>query len=58
MSHITGLTDANKEIVQSVQTISATTEEVTALANEALVKEESNAKAVLNIANELKELAK
>jgi len=57
MDAISGLTSANREIVQSVSTISAVTEEVTALASEAMTKELGNADAVHSIASQMDVLA-
>ena len=57
IDYIHGLTDANREIVQSVSTISATTQEVTALTSEALSKEHANAESVSSIAEQIGSLA-
>ena len=57
MEYIRDLTDANREIVQSVQTISATTEQVTVLTDEARIREHSNAEAVDSIAKQVELLA-
>ncbi len=57
MQYISGLTEANREIVQSVQTISAATEQVNALTNEAMNMEGNNAMAVQSIAKQVGELA-
>ena len=57
IDYIHGLTDANREIVQSVSTISATTQEVTALTSEALSKERANAESVSSIAEQIGNLA-
>ena len=57
IDYIHGLTDANREIVQSVSTISATTQEVTALTSEALSKEHANAESVSSIAEQIGNLA-
>lgn len=57
MDYIGGLTRANKEIVHSVQTISAATEEVNALTNEAAHMESNNAVAVQSIAKQVGALA-
>ena len=57
IEYIHGLTDANREIVQSVSTISATTQEVTALTSEALSKEHANAESVSSIAEQIGSLA-
>lgn len=57
MDYIHGLTSANREIVSSVSTISAVTEEVTALTNTALEMEKGNASAVESIARQMEELA-
>lgn len=58
MDYINELTEANRGIVQSVSTISATTEEVTALASEALAKENGNADSVSSIAEQIGHLAR
>jgi len=57
VEYVHGLNTANREIVQAVQTISATTEEVSALSNEALTMEEGNAASVESIARQVSELA-
>ncbi len=57
MDYIAGLTQANRQIVQSVSTISATTEEVTALTAEALAKEHGNADSLDSIASQMHTLA-
>jgi len=57
MDYIDGLARANGEIVQSVQTISAATEEVSALTTEAADMESGNASALQSIADQVYELA-
>ncbi len=57
MDYINGLTKANSEIVQSVQTISAATEQVNALTMEATNMESQNAYAVQSIAEQVGALA-
>lgn len=57
MDYISGLTDANREIVHSVSTISASTQQVTALTTEAVAKEVGNADHVSIIANQIGQLA-
>lgn len=57
IDYIKGLSYANSEIVQSVQTISAATEQVSALTSEAANMETNNALAVQNIAKQVGELA-
>lgn len=54
--HIKELEKANKEIVDSVYTISAISEEVSAHANETLAAEESNVNILEGIAHKAKEL--
>lgn len=56
MDYLEGLTSANKEIVMSVQTISATTQELGALTHEATSMETNNAVAVQSIVDKLAEL--
>lgn len=57
IGYISGLTTANHEIVQSVQTISAATEQVSALTVEAFNMESNNATAVQSIADQVGALA-
>jgi len=57
MDYISGLTKANSEIVMSVQTISAATEQVNALTMEAANMETKNAEAVQSIASQVAALA-
>ena len=57
MEYIGGLNQANSRIVTSVQTISAASEEVSALTQEAVSMENNNADAVQNIARQVGELA-
>lgn len=57
MSYMQALGEANREIVDSVQTISAVTQQVTALTNEAMNLEERNADAVESISKQMQELA-
>ena len=56
MNSLEGLSAANKEIVLSVHTISATTQQVGALTNEATNMEANNAVAVQNIVDKLADL--
>lgn len=57
LGNIVNLTEANREIVASVQTISATSEEVSALASEALDIETSNSSALQQVAELVADLA-
>ena len=57
-SSITELKDANLVIVDSIQTISAISEEVSAHASETMTAEEDNAEILETIASKMEELIK
>lgn len=57
MGFMQALSEANRGIVDSVQTISAVTQQVTALTNEAMNLEERNADAVDSISKQMQALA-
>lgn len=56
VDNIASLTHANNAIVASIQTISAASEQVSALANEAMSAEENNSEIIDNISEQMQEL--